>query len=53
MDHERNSAAGVMAAVEAHSATLHELEEEQSSQATEINRHAEDAFQNTYMVRIQ
>ncbi|XP_008806097.2 kinesin-like protein KIN-5C isoform X2 [Phoenix dactylifera] len=49
IDHERNSAAGVMAAVEAHSATLHKLQEEQSSQATEINSHAEDTFQNTYM----
>ncbi|EHA8590394.1 kinesin-like protein KIN-5C [Cocos nucifera] len=49
MDHERNSAAGVMAVVEAHSATLHKLRVEQASQATQINRHAEDIFQNTYM----
>ncbi|XP_010943824.1 kinesin-like protein KIN-5C isoform X2 [Elaeis guineensis] len=49
MDHERNSAAGVMAAVEAHSATLHKLQVEQASQATELNRHAEDTFQNTYV----
>ncbi|EHA8588174.1 putative Kinesin-like protein KIN-5C [Cocos nucifera] len=48
MDHERNSASAMMEAVEAHSATLQKLQEEHSSQATYINRHAESTFQNDY-----
>ncbi|XP_073098956.1 kinesin-like protein KIN-5C [Elaeis guineensis] len=49
MDHERNSASAMMEAVEDHSATLQKLQEEHSSQATDINRHAEGTFQNNYM----
>ncbi|XP_072998391.1 kinesin-like protein KIN-5C [Typha latifolia] len=49
LDYERNSTSGVMSAVEAHSATLRQLEEQHTTQTTDINRHAENAFQHSYM----
>nr|CAD1825868.1 unnamed protein product [Ananas comosus var. bracteatus] len=45
---ERDSASGMMKAVEAHSMTLQELRAEHSSHVEDINRNAEDAFQHSY-----
>ena len=42
-----------MSTVEAHSAELQQLQENHSSQAAGVNKHADKAFQSSYKVRLK
>ncbi|ONK71285.1 uncharacterized protein A4U43_C04F6900 [Asparagus officinalis] len=48
LEHTKESTKGALAAMEAHYAALQQLQEDHGSQASDINRHAEKTFQNTY-----
>ena len=52
LEHERETTKGALAAIEAHSATLQQLQEDHTSRASDISWHAEKTFQNSYMVSI-
>uniref|UniRef100_A0A0A9D772 Uncharacterized protein n=1 Tax=Arundo donax TaxID=35708 RepID=A0A0A9D772_ARUDO len=48
LDEVRNSSSRVVSTVEAHFAVLQQLQENHSSQAAGINKHADNAFQSSY-----
>lgn len=50
MECENESTTQVMTAVEAHTTRIRELQAEHAVHAADINKYAENTFQNNYMV---
>ncbi|KAJ6833050.1 kinesin-like protein KIN-5C [Iris pallida] len=47
-EHQKETTKAVLATTEAHSTAIQQFQEDHESQACEINRHAENTFQNAY-----